>query len=386
MKKILFFCLISLISFGTLAKGQPWIGAWNNSVTNFTSFKGYLGINNDFQNQTIRNEVTSSFDGKTVRIKLSNEFGLEDLEIGSATIFVKGNKKVGQLKFNKNKFITIPKGEFVWSDPINFKIKSLDKVNISLYIKNKVTAVTGSFSSGNSVSSIEGDFTLDQNFNKANKPGGYSSVTLFFTSMEILGDKKDGTILAFGDSITTLSWPDHLAKELLNNKINNLSVIREAELMGAFGIAGIKRFEKAILSHSNVKSVIVLEGINDIIHSEPGMFKPSKVVTSSEIIDGLKEYISLAHKNNIKIYGATIMPFKGFEQYTDKGDKIRQEVNLWIRTQSNYDGIFDFDMATRDKEDNSKLDSKLDSGDHLHPSDAGGEIMAKTVDLNLLTK
>lgn len=373
-----------------------WISAWNGSVANFTEVKNYLQIENAIDNQTIRNEIFSTFNGNKVRIKLSNEFGLEDLEIGCVTIFVHGENTIKKFKFNGNHNIKIHKGKYMWSNPINLEIKTLDKIVISIYIKNKINSLTAVKANGKSYTSVQGDFTLIQDLGQTFT--SIKDITPFLTSMEILGNEKDGTIIAFGDSISTYSWPDYLAKELHNKKIRNLSVIREAiagnkilsnspkEVVGAFGIAGVKRFEQAMLSHNSVKSIIVLEGINDIIHSEPGNFSPSKVATSGDIINGLKHFIYLAHKNSIKIYGVTIMPFKGYPKYTNQGEKVRQEVNHWIRNQSNFDGVFDFDKATKDEKDDLRLNPKCDSGDHLHPSSLGGEIMAKSIYLKVLVE
>ncbi|WML33255.1 SGNH/GDSL hydrolase family protein [Clostridium sp. OS1-26] len=261
--------------------------------------------------------------------------------------------------------------------------------------------ITGTCGGAESYYSQVGNFTNSVDTQKDFKPigiNGVPKVSPFFTSIEVMTSEKNGSIIAFGDSITTLSWPDYLAKELNDANIKNLSVIREAiggnrilhnsesKLHGLFGPSGISRFEKAIIDHQGAKYIIVLEGVNDIMHTGPGGLAPaSETVSKDEIITGLEKYIELAHKHNLKIYGATIMPFKGYEVYTDELDIKRKEINEWIRTSGKFDGVIDFDKATLDPDNPSKLLPRYDSGDHLHPSDAGGEAMAKAIDLKFFS-
>lgn len=397
IKNLLLTGLFIFISSLSFAGENHWIGAWGGSTVNYSDFKNFSGIA-DYHNQTIRVVATSTFTGSSIRIKLSNEFGTEDMEIGSAKITLDSkNNKVNTLTFNGKKNITIKKGSFIWSDPAKLKIKAMDKVAVSFYIKNQIKTLTGVCASAETYLSEKGDFTTSINTSKDFKAvsyNGFTPITPFFVGMDILGDKNDSTIIAFGDSITTYSWPEYLARAFSEAGIKNVSVVREAisgnkvlndgppEIGGGFGIAGIKRFEKAITSHDNVKSVIVLEGINDILHSEPGLFTPSKIVSADDLIKGFQNYIEIAHKHNLKIYGATIMPYEGNALYTLKGEKVREDVNNWIRNNSNYDGIFDFDKAVRDSKNPKKLALEFDLGDSLHPSDAGGAALAKSIDLD----
>lgn len=216
------------------------------------------------------------------------------------------------------------------------------------------------------------------------------------TSIEVSASEESGSILIFGDSISTFSWPEYLAIKLVENDISNLSVIREAivgnrilydtvdNLHELFGFSGISRFEEAITCHAGVKYVIVLEGTNDIMSTGPGGTSPaSEIVDAQQVIEGLQYYIDLAHAHNLKIYGATIMPFRGYISYTEEEEAVRQEVNEWIRNTAQYDAVFDFDEATRDPNNISQLLPLYDSGDHLHPSDAGSKAIADTIDVNL---
>ncbi|MBV7276546.1 SGNH/GDSL hydrolase family protein [Clostridium sp. PL3] len=397
----LLFAILIIISYlsscDKRVESNHWIGAWNAASTDFTLFKV------KYKNQTIRTIVTSTFRGSKERIKISNEFGIGALEIGEVSFAVVNldgsiNKDLSkEVTFNGNPNVTIGKGTFVWSDPIELEIKNLDKIAVSIYIPKEVKNITGGCGGAEAYFSQEGNFinAIDTHKNfKSISENRIPKVSPFFTAIEVITSKENGSIIAFGDSITTLVWPDYLAKELNSSNIKNLSVIREAiggnrilhnsesALHGLFGPSGVSRFEKAITDHQGAKYVIVLEGVNDIMHTGPGGPAPkSEIVSKDQIIDGFEKYIELAHKHNLKIYGATIMPFKGYEVYSDELDVKRREVNEWIRSNGKFDGIVDFDKATLDPNNPLRLLPEYDSGDHLHPNDAGGEAMAEVIDL-----
>ncbi|AKN30542.1 hydrolase GDSL [Clostridium carboxidivorans P7] len=394
--------IVVLVFLGNCSKTNRythWIGTWNGSASDFTLYKLR------YKNQTLCTIVTSTFGGSKERIKISNEFGTGPINIGEVSSAVvnsdgsasKSLKKT--LTFGGKSTVDIDKGSFVWSDPFELDIKALDKVAVSIYVTNEVKNVTGACGGVESYFSKEGNFTdsVDtRNDFKAVYKNGALKVSPFFTSMEVMTSKENGSIIAFGDSITTLSWPDYLVKRLNDANIKNLSIIREAisgnrilhdsesTLHGLCGPSGISRFEKAVTDHQGGKYVIVLEGVNDIMHTGPGGPAPaSEIVSKDEIIDGLKTYIEIAHKHNLKIYGATIMPFGGYEVYSPELDVKRKEVNEWIRTSGMFDGVIDFDKATLDPNNPTKLLPQYDSGDHIHPSDVGSEAMANMVDLKL---
>jgi lysophospholipase L1-like esterase len=212
-----------------------------------------------------------------------------------------------------------------------------------------------------------------------------------------------GAIVAFGDSITDGSrstpdtnnrWPDHLARRLqaqgirmgvLNAGIGGNRVLSETTLpagvdvraVGA-GVNALARFEHHVLSLPGVTHVIVLEGINDI-----GNARENLTPTAEDLIAAHKQLIEQAHARGIKIIGATLTPFWGANYYTDAGEAKREAVNEWIRSGKAYDGVIDFDKATRDPGDPKKFLDRFDSCDYLHPSDAGYKAMGDAIDLSL---
>ena len=146
----------------------------------------------------------------------------------------------------------------------------------------------------------------------------------------------------------------------------------------AVGINALARFEHNALSQSGVTHIVLLEGINDI-----GNARTEAAPTAEDIIAGYKQMITRAHSKGLKIYGATLLPFYGAAYYTEVGEAKRKAVNEWIRTSKAFDGVIDFDAATRDPKDPKKLLAAYDACDHLHPNDAGYKAMADTIDLNL---
>jgi lysophospholipase L1-like esterase len=140
----------------------------------------------------------------------------------------------------------------------------------------------------------------------------------------------------------------------------------------------LARFERHVLMQPGITHVIVLEGINDI-----GNARDNPTPTAEDLIAAHKQLIAQAHARGVKIYGATLTPFWGAAYYTDSGEAKRQALNQWIRTGNGYDGVIDFDAATRDPKDPRKFLEKYDSCDYLHPSDAGYTAMGEAIDLSL---
>ena len=202
--------------------------------------------------------------------------------------------------------------------------------------------------------------------------------------------------MVFGDSITdgTRStpdannrWPDQLVRRMLSQAnpirmgLMNAGIAGNRLLSeGAFaaGVNALARFEHNVLSQPGVTHIVVLEGINDIQNA-----RTNPTPTAEDIIAGHKQLIDRARSRGLKIYGATLTPFYGAANYTEVGEAKRQAVNQWIRTSKAFDGVIDFDAATRDPQDPKKFLAAYDACDHLHPNDAGYKAMADTIDLGL---
>jgi lysophospholipase L1-like esterase len=194
-------------------------------------------------------------------------------------------------------------------------------------------------------------------------------------------------VLTFGDSITdggytttnsNHRWPDFLADRtkdfgVLNSGLSANRLMRDGE-DPAWGRAGIARIDDDILNRTGVRTVILLQGINDMIHDprtkDPAMFAA-----------GYREFVARLHAKGIKVIGATITPIKDWSGYDDQLEATRQGINEFVRTSGVFDAVVDFDKAIQDPADPLKIKPEFDAGDHLHPSDAGNAALAAAVDL-----
>jgi lysophospholipase L1-like esterase len=207
--------------------------------------------------------------------------------------------------------------------------------------------------------------------------------------------------VAFGDSITDgvgsstgtdNRYPDELTERLADahrpTSVLNVGIGGNRVLNGSpcFGDAAVIRFQRDVLNQARPRTAIVLLGINDIMSNDSdafGCYVPRPTVTAQQIIDGHRKMIRAGHARGIKMIGATLTPYEGSQFYTVTGEQLREEVNRWIRTSGEYDAVVDFDRAVTDPADpgRNRIRTEYDSGDHLHPSDAGYRAMAEAIDL-----
>jgi len=251
--------------------------------------------------------------------------------------------------------------------------------------------------------STKGEFTQSTNL-----PGAEKTTTLvFLTGIYVNVSEVTGVVVALGDSITDgaastpytyNSWPHHLAERLIQrtDKQRNIAVINHGisgnqVLRNGAGISALGRFDRDVLSTPGLTHIVVLEGINDIGTGGmqfPGATAPAPAMrTAEDIITGYRQLIARAHSMSppVKIYGGTLTPFEGTfaGYYTPEKDKIRMQVNEWIRTSGKFDGVIDFDKAIQDPDNPGRMATTYDSGDKLHPGDAGYKKMAESINLEL---
>ena len=219
-------------------------------------------------------------------------------------------------------------------------------------------------------------------------PGGAVTRSWFLLSrVEVAAAPRAGAIAAFGDSITDGArstpdtnnrWPDHLARRLppefavMNVGIAGNRVLTEGNFN--VGVNALARFDRDVLAQPGVTHVIVLEGINDIGAGNAAV---------DDLIAAHKQMIERAHQHGLRIYGATLTPYEGAAYFTPEGETRRKALNQWIRSSGMYDGVIDFEAIVRDPAAPTKIKAEFDSGDHLHPNDAGYKAMGESVDLAL---
>ena len=367
------------------------------------------------QDRTLRQIVRTSIAGDAVRIRLTNEFGDSPLVVGevhvalrsgTGTDIVPSSDRV--VTFGGATALTIPAGTPVVSDPVALRLAPASDLVISLYLPERTTITT-----------VHG-FAFQENVVAPGNVTGARAVTAtatfwewyFLSGVSVRTRNSDAAaIVTLGDSITDGAqtqnnadhrWPDLLAQRLraapgfpergvLNLGISGNRLLYDpnppagsaAEGFAAlFGQSALRRFDRDVVAQPGVRFAIVLLGINDIGH--PGTDAvSSEAVTAADVIGGYRQLIARAHQAGINIFGGTLMPFKddAFGFYSPANELVRQEVNRWIRTSREYDGVVDFDLATRDPADPLHLRPAYDSGDHLHPNDAGAAAMADAVPL-----
>jgi len=362
-----------------------------------------------FTNQTLRQIVHTSIGGSKARVVLSNAYGTAPLTIGAAYIALRDKQAAIEtasgrpLTFSGKPTITIPANAVMYSDPVNLAVPQMADLAIDLYLPGTTnTSATLTMHGGAFQTSY-----ISETGNHAGKPTfpqvGTTRSWCVLSRVDVAAPDAIGAIVAFGDSITDGAqstadtnnrWPDHLARRLLaqgtkmgvlNAGIGGNRVLDEAAVpsgldvraVGA-GINALARFERHVLSLPGVTDVIVLEGINDI-----GNARENPTPTAEDLIAGHQQLSEQAHARGLRICGATLTPFWGAAYYTEVGEAKRQALNDWIRTSKAYDGVIDFDKATRDPSDPKKLLGQYDSCDYLHPSDAGYKAMGEAIDLSL---
>jgi lysophospholipase L1-like esterase len=386
--------------FGDRA-GAPehWVGTWGASpqqpVTAFGSAPSFL-------NQTIREIVRISVGGGRLRVRLSNEFGAQPLQIGAAHVGISAGGSSVQpgsdrvLTFSGQPSILVPVSAPVLSDPVDLEVADLTSLAISIYLPGSTGPATWHPEGKQTAYITAGDAT-----GAATLGSGVSTSTarFFLTGVQVRTVENKSAVVTFGDSITdgTAStvdanhrWPDRLAERLAGRGDTDAGVVDEGIsgnriLHDNAGPNALSRFDRDVLATPGLRFMTVLLGINDIGF---GGFIPTEAVTADDIIAGHRQMIAHAHSRGIRIYGATLTPFDnvGSPYFSPAHEVQRQAVNAWIRTSHEFDAVIDFDAVVRDPAHPSKLAPAFDSGDHLHPSDAGYKAMADSIDLRLFRR
>ncbi|MFT4089179.1 MAG: SGNH/GDSL hydrolase family protein [Asticcacaulis sp.] len=338
------------------------------------------------ENVTIRQTLRLTQGGQALRVRVSNEHGNVLLKIGKATVRI--GDRFYPLTFSGEAGISVPAGAPVLSDPIRADIAFLEAVEVSLYFPEKAVLSTMHGDNRNpALISTAGDFTQTPGLPVAESVRHRP----FVTAIEVEAAAPMKTIVAFGDSITDADcqigtdlcrWSEVLAARLQAAgkpyAVSNAGISGNRLLSDSYGVSALARFERDVLSVPNVSHVIVLIGINDI-----GSSTPEKPVTAADMIAGYKQLIARAHTRGLKIYGAEILPFVGAGYASDQKERVRLEVNQWIRTSGAFDGLIDFSAAVADPANPARLSDALQTGDNLHPNVAGQKAMGAAIDLNL---
>lgn len=385
---------------GVMAAKTPppdhWVGTWATSPVGVANDKGQFGA----ADTTYREIVHVSLGGPLLRVALSNEFGTDPLTIGAAHVALRGQVddvhliSANALTFGGKTSVVIPPGGTVVSDEASVALKPFTDLTVSIFVPAQAihTVSMHTFADQTSYSST-GNEVMKASLTAPKSIDSWP----FLKGVAVKVPARDAAVVCFGDSITdgaastknaNQRWPDLLAKRLAGNKgTKRLGVLNQGiggnrVLHDGYGPNALARFDRDVLAQPAAKYVVLLEGINDIGNATAPN-NPHDVVTADDLIQGLGILAARAHQRGLKVIGATLTPFVGAGYQTDAGEAIRQAVNAWVRTTKDLDGVVDFDKATQDPAHPERFSSEADSGDHLHPKDAGYKRMSNAFDLKL---
>lgn len=350
-------------------------------------------------NRTVRMLLRASIGGRRVRVQLSNRHGAQAVTIAASHValsgegarILAGSDRV--LRFGGRPEVTIPAGATVMSDAVDLVLQPAGALTVSLFVADSAATETVHALGLHTTYVIAGDAT------GASDPRAEGqNLSYFWLSAVDVESPGAATVVAFGDSITDgyattpnrdQAWPALLYSRLRAadgtalKGVVNLGISGNRVLHDRAGGNALARFDRDVIALEGVRWIILLEGINDISYSAIPGVPSSERVSAEDLIAGYRMLIAKAHLHGMRVIGATILPYQGVWTYTAAGEAIRERVNEWVRSGGEFDGIVDLDKATRDPSAPKKLRAAFDSGDHVHPNDAGNLAMAEAFDLAL---
>ena len=378
------FCALS-----TYSLAQNWIGTWATAPQ--TVVKSFMPYNNCMTNRSVRQVVKVSIGGDVIRLKLSNIYSMQPVEIRSIYIaHAKDSsdidaKTAQYFKFGNSYKTVIPAGKQIVSNALKFKLRNLERVAITLNYTSAPEIPTVHMGSRTTSYIMKGVTNAHSNFAKAFRENHWyniSGIDVYTMSNNMSAIAIIGNSITDGKCSTDNAqnrWPDVMSEMLqLKHKITNQGVLNlgignnRVTVPGGFGALAKERFDRDILMQSGVKKVVIFEGVNDIGAARSG----SSETVARKIIESIQGMMKKAKARKMKVYLGTITPFKGAGYYTHFHEAARLYVNDWIRSQAkNVDGILDFAKLLQDPNDDRRMKREYASNDWLHPNPTGYKAM-----------
>ena len=388
MKRLLVFLMV-FCALSTYSLAQNWVGTWATAPQ--TVVRSFMPYNNCMTNRSVRQVVKVSIGGDVIRLKLSNIYSMQPVEIRSIYIahakdsFSIDAKSAQYFKFGNSYKTVIPAGKQIVSDALKFKLRNLERVAITINYTSAPEVPTVHMGSRTTSYIMKGVTNAHSSFREAFQENHWyniSGIDVYTMSNNM------GAIAIMGNSITDGKcstdnaqnrWPDVMSEMLqLKHKITNQGVLNlgignnRVTVPGGFGALAKERFDRDILMQSGVKKVIIFEGINDIGAAKSG----NSETVARQIIESIQGMVRKAKAQKKKVYLGTITPFKGAGYYSHFHEAARLYVNDWIRSQAkNVDGILDFAKLLQDPNDDRRMKREYASNDWLHPNPAGYKAM-----------
>ena len=387
--------LVSALSLSLMAAGsgaaaqERWVAAYAfapssaagpagpASAPNPRDVRGPLGPD-VVEGVTLTHTVTVTASGKRLRLRLSNAYGAEPINLGAVTVHL--GDVTREVRFNSERSSIMPAGAPLISDPVDLPVAALDQVKVSIALPRATRLPTHRWRQ--TMRSADGVESAPMRLGA------------LLAGIEVESATAPGVIVAFGDSITEGTgalpdgpggWPERLAERLVNAgrpwAVINAGIGGNRLLHQGSGPSGLERLDADALVPAGARCLILLEGVNDIGRPSRHQYA-HQTVRAADLIAGYRQVIRRAHAAGLKAVLATVPPFEGANYFTPEGEATRQAVNAWLRGQTEADGVVDFDAALRDPVVPSRLKTTFHSGDWLHPSDAGYQAMAEAIPLD----
>lgn len=378
------FCAIS-----TYSLAQNWVGTWATAPQ--TVVRSFMPYNNCMTNRSVRQVVKVSIGGDVIRLKLSNIYSMQPVEIRSIYIahakdsFSIDAKSAQYFKFGNSYKTVIPAGKQIVSDALKFNLRNLERVAITINYTSAPEVPTVHMGSRTTSYIMKGVTNAHSSFREAFQENHWyniSGIDVYTMSNNMSAIAIMGNSITDGKCSTDNAqnrWPDVMSEMLqLKHKITNQGVLNlgignnRVTVPGGFGALAKERFNRDILMQSGVKKVIIFEGINDIGAAKSG----NSETVARLLIESIQGMVRKAKARKMKVYLGTITPFKGAGYYSHFHEAARLYVNDWIRSQAkNVDGILDFAKLLQDPNDERRMKREYASNDWLHPNPAGYKAM-----------
>ncbi|MDR5755325.1 SGNH/GDSL hydrolase family protein [Caballeronia sp. LZ035] len=384
--------------------GEHWVSAWGTALQAIPQLANLPPLYRapEVGGRTVRQIVYPQADGKRVRLRISNTFGTEPLVVDAMSVARSAGGSGAALRpgsarpvlFGGQKRVIVAPGSQMTSDPVEFVVEAQQPLAVSLFLgKDQKLAAWHRVASQVNYISTPGNHADDSS---AGPFRSRFTQYAWLTNVAVQNTSAHA-VVAIGDSITdgmrsslnaNRRWTDALAKQIARKDGAQTAVVnagisgnRLLSNSACYGEAVVNRFERDALRQPGVRAVIVLIGINDInfmampAHGGLDCDAPHTEVNADALVRGYQRLIAQAHQRGVKIYGATLTP----ASLPPEREAIRTAVNQSIRSSRAFDGAIDFDEALRDPAHPTALQKRYDSGDHIHPSDAGYAAMAAAV-------